>query len=407
MNLVSNAIKYSPDGATVKIDSEIADDGTLRISVIDTGKGMDENELPRIFNRHYRIQNASTEVVTGAGIGLALVKELVDSHGGQIKVASVKGEGSTFTVILPKNRIAFEVEQSQAVNNELIEMELDNTEVWESTIPAAEVKQEGTEPEAPQGKPTLLIVEDNRDLQQFIKGCLEQHYHCYVADDGDKGLEVALDKQPDLVISDIMMPGKNGFELCEALKNDDRTSHIPVLLLTARNDQASRMEGWKNLADEYMTKPFDERELLIRVDNLLAIRTILSQRLGEQVLEQPNTKLVSKPGLNERDRKFVEQFVKVVEDNLHIPTFNIDQMASQVAMSERQLQRKLKAVLDLSPVEYIRNVRLKKSRELLLEGKRVADVAELVGFSSNSYFTRCFRAKFEMTPKEFQQSHDV
>ena len=396
INLVSNAIKYADKGASVQVSAQLQPQGDVHIAVRDTGRGMDEAQLARIFERYYRAPDESGNAVSGVGIGLALVRELVEAHQGQITVTSVKGKGSTFTVSVPADRVGFEAGPQKAFNEELVRIALASEDSWR-----VEAQQQGDMVSGNQERASVLVIEDNPDLLNYVCQTLSGQFDCLRASDGLAGMELAFAELPNLIISDVNMPGKDGFAVCETLKNDERTSHIPIILLTARGDQSSRMEGWKSLADEYLVKPFDHKELLLRIENLLVIRALLRSRLGQDVVAEAGMPADTHVGLGERDRIFLSRLAEALEQGYPDPEFSITELASAGAMSERQLQRKLKGLLDMSPVDYIRQYRLQKSKQLLLDGKRVSDVAEAVGFTSGGYYSKCFKARFNKTPLAF------
>ena len=244
----------------------------------------------------------------------------------------------------------------------------------------------------------VLVIEDNQDLCRHFQEVLGGSMHCDFAHDGKSGLDFAVEHIPDMIICDVMLPKLNGYEVTRQLKEDDRTCHIPVILVTARADEESRLRGLRTLADDYITKPFSEAELRQRVDTLLAVREILRQRFSKE-LDQPG---LTEPvvTLSERDRNFMGRVEKALNQRFSDPEFSTSEFASCVAMSERQLQRKLKALTNFTPREYLRNYRLQKAAEMLKAGGAVGDVAFAVGFLSQSYFTTCFRAQFGVTPSQ-------
>lgn len=399
LNLVSNGIKYTPSGGDVVITSTLQNNGDLSIKVSDSGIGIEQQQLGNIFDRYYRVTDGNSEKVTGAGVGLTLVKQLLDCHQAQIKVYSTFGKGSTFEVILPAELLTDDKPGDEKTNTELLEIEL-------GELAGAQASEADT-PETTDndGKPLLLVVEDNQDMRHYIKQTLSGHYTVQLAVDGEQGLEKAKMLIPDLVISDVMMPKLNGYELCQALKSDPLVCHVPVIMLTARGDRQSRMEGWQKAADEYLTKPFDEEELIIRVSNLLSIRKLLRNRYGREI-EQGNCVDLSdqNEAVNPHDKAFIEKMDLIVRDNYQQIEFTAIKFADLIAMSERQLQRKMKALINTTPKEYIRNYRLNQAKKLLSQGMKVNLVADDCGFSSPSYFASCFKAKFAMTASQFQQS---
>ena len=394
MNLLSNAIKYTPAGGKITVEVYSEDDDMARLSVSDTGIGIPAQEQQAVFDRFHRIGN-SGETIPGAGIGLALVRELVQSFDGSVSLHSTPGEGTTLTVALPRHAVdaaapdgTEEVVASAAARREVNSLAQSGSD----TIPIADEDESGQQ--------TVLVVEDNPDMQNYLHSLLVPDYECLVAGDGDTGLELALEQVPDLVVTDVMMPGLDGYELTEALKEDQRTSHIPIIMLTARSDRESRLKGLSEHADDYLVKPFDDEELLLRITNQLAARDIMKARFSRRVyLEEPLA-----TGLNERERNFLSRFETVLEENFSDPDLDIGAMASKLAVSTRQLQRKLKALTGHSPAEYLRAFRLKEAASLLATKDQIIKVAFDVGFTSQAYFGTCFKAQFGMSPGQYQRT---
>ncbi len=414
-NLISNAVKYTPrDGAieikVVKAESEVV------ISVKDSGIGIDPDSQVLVFNRFTRAEDLHGESIPGAGIGLALVKELVESHGGRIELQSQLGEGSTFTVTLPITH-----EHTQNVEGKVTELShsslLEIDALSASVTPVVAVQQFNFDSD----KPTLLLIDDNADMLELLQATLSDKFNCLNAQNGTEGLEIAKECLPDLVISDVMMPGISGFEVVRNLKEDPLTCHLPVILLTAKGDTESRIRGWSEKADEYLEKPFNSLELRMRIDNLLDIRKLLRQRLMREFselkgqaaqihvkrssefmpLDSPQDDENEELTLNQVNQKFLEKVNVILEKHYKDETMDVTFLAKELAISPRQLSRKMKAVLDLSPVESIRSFRLKKAASLLAEGHSPSVVAHQVGFSSHSYFSKCFKAQYNCLPSSF------
>ncbi|WP_164503482.1 ATP-binding protein [Pleionea sediminis] len=405
-NLISNAIKYNKKNGTIDIECRYQDD-QLIISVSDTGMGINERDKDAIFERFNRISQSQFEKVSGAGIGLSLVKHLVEQSDGSITVESTVGEGSTFKITLPANINSAENIKEVQVNEQLLQIELENS----LSIGDKSLKDD----EEVDHKTQVLIVEDNKDLCAHIAQSLGPNYQVSFAFNGKEGLIKASKNIPDIIISDVMMPEMDGYEFCRTIKNNDETSHIPIILLTALSDSDSRIKGFENLADEFLTKPFNKHELVSRVENILAIRRILQTRLGNDIIYQTKEKL-SGPETNQdkankvqsdKEQLFISKIETIVERHYTEESFSAKNLYSETAMSERQLQRKLKAISGLTPAEFIRAYRLKKSTELLIQGQPVGQVFEQVGFSSPTYFSNCFKAQYNMTPSEYKNSQDV
>jgi DNA-binding response OmpR family regulator len=341
-----------------------------------------------VFERFYRADDQA-EWTPGSGLGLALVKELVLANAGEIELLSEEGTGTSVTVRLP----AAEPVMSSAVPNqglELVEREVALLSP-QQLIEQDEQSDAGT-------LPRVLVIEDNQDLCRHFGEVLGDSLHCDFAHDGKSGLDLAVKSVPDVIICDVMLPKLNGYEVTRQLKQDDRTCHIPIVLLTARADEESRLRGLRTLADDYITKPFSEVELKQRVDTLLAVREILRQRFSWE-LDQPGLSESAVP-LNQRDQQFMDRVKKTLDQRFSDPEFATSEFASRVAMSERQLQRKLKALINYTPREYLRNYRLREALKMLQAGASVADAAYSVGFLSLSYFAKCFKAQFGVTPSD-------
>ncbi len=416
LNLLSNSVKYSQPGDTINFSILKDSENSLKIVVEDSGIGIPKNKQAEIFERFSRVLDNHSEQITGAGIGLSLVKELVESHNGRITLKSALGEGCCFTVTLPaipvprstQNTDSSVEEVIKELNNEILDMEIESL-VEQSRKPDIDSQIQGSD--LSDSLPTLLIVEDNHDMRSYITSTLSGRFNILTAPNGKEGLALAREHIPDLVVSDVMMPQMDGFTLCHELKSGELTSHIPLILLTARSDRDSRLRGWKEQADEYLTKPFDAEELNLRVNNLLDIRELLKQRFYSSIQTQPEqlnqttADLTKEEDENsqweEHQKLFLKRFIEQIENNIDNPQLKVADIASSLTMTERQLYRKLKGVINVTPSEYLKNHRLDKALNLLKNGEPVGNVAFDVGFTSHSYFSRCFKAKFGCSPREF------
>lgn len=385
-NLLSNALKYTPHKSRVMVTAKVLEN-TIELKINDNGPGIEEDKLPVIFERFARLEQG--ENISGSGIGLALVEELVKANNGKIGVKSIVGVGTSFTINLPIKKTA--------------RQDIDTVKVFSPDRDMLEWTKEEEVDVDTKGKKVALIVEDNKDLRRFIKQSLSGLYHCIVAIDGEDGLIKAKEMVPDLIISDVLMPKKNGFELAKALREDELTSHIPIVLLTAKGDKESRMEGWQSDVDDYIEKPFDVDELLVRLERLMSVRSILKKRYGQEI----SNEIGQQDGHaavrfeDERDKAFFDKFQNIVSDSFSDENFNRAQAAQAMLISERQLNRKLSSLIDHNFSEYLRKYRLEKARALLLEGKQITEVGYSVGFSSPAYFSTCFKAEFGESPKAF------
>ena len=389
VNLVSNAIKYSSDGGSIRVSlvTDPLQRGVLTVS--DTGRGISADRLPHIFEPFER-GDEDSERIPGSGIGLALVHELVTAHAGQIEVVSVPQRGSVFRIQIPLATVDAPATQPQVITSKAARLEVDSirSDTSPPGIVAPSVHNE-----------SLLVIEDNLDMREYLRSVLEDAYRLEFAVDGNSGLERAIDLVPDLVVCDIMLPEKNGYEVCHALKSDDRTSHIPVILLTALEDQEHRMKGLQEKADDYLTKPFNESELRQRIANLLEVRSLLQRRFSRDLRYDR----VPPADIGQRDQHFLQELSRLVDKRHGDPHLDNAKIAGELAVSERNLQRKVKALVGLKLGEYLRSYRLQKAMERLLAGERPGEVAFAVGFTSQAYFSTCFRLQFGYSPSEARE----
>lgn len=453
-NLLSNAFKYTEAGGRIeitlsnslKIDNQQTTIDNLIIKVSNTGSGIPPEKLSHIFNRFYQADNGFSKDQEGTGIGLALTKELVELHHGNISVESEVEVGTTFTVVLPlgmehlkdqeivgsqqspvsilhspffsrhssvnslqstvfSRQSSVGSEEPLIVNRESVLSETESSivnrqpSIGNNLQPATRNLQQ-------QNQPILLIVEDNTDLRVYIRSYLDQSYHIIEAENGKEGLKAAISHIPDLIISDVMMPEMDGYELSKHLKTDERTSHIPLILLTARASMESKIEGLETGADDFITKPFDAQELTVRVKNLINQRRKLTEKLMKKAREKGVTNWLelSDSGINVMDQKFMQKALKVVEENLADPEFKIDHFSKAMALSHSQLYRKIHALTDQSPNKFIRSTRLQKAAEMIARHEaNIAEIAYDVGFNNPSYFAACFKKQFGKLPSEYLQ----
>jgi DNA-binding response OmpR family regulator/anti-sigma regulatory factor (Ser/Thr protein kinase) len=392
MNLLSNAVKFTGDGGVIRLEIEAGEgDSQLRMRVSDTGMGIPTDRLTSVFERFQRV-DVHAEGIPGSGIGLALVHELVTAYDGSIEVDSGHGTGTVFTVLLPRFHPSAGLRvQHEAPRSEALQLEVDALEQ-----PAADADS-GLGDDHDE-RPSVLVIEDNRDMRDYLAQLLGGEFQVLPAATGEAGLELADREIPDLVICDLTLPGRDGFDVVRTLRGNTATSHIPIIMLTARSDHESRLRGLREQVDDFLVKPFNDEELLLRVGNLLAIRDILRARFGGAMM----TGGVVSVALKGPEGGFLDKLTGVLETHHANEGFSIVAMAADMAMSERQLQRKLKAITDQSPALYLRLFRLRRSLLLLAEGRRISDVSDAVGFSSPAYFASCFRAQFNCTPSEYQ-----
>lgn len=384
-NLISNAIKYTEKGTiTLGLHQVVRNNiHHTEISVSDTGFGIAPDALPHIFDRYY--QEGSEHQASGTGIGLALVKNLVVLHEGEIRVESSLNVGSTFYVSLLTDNTYPHV------------LHTDSTE---KTSDEKGEKEENTEP-VHSGKRILLIVEDNRDICDYIVESFSDDFEVRTAANGEQGLEQALGCIPDIIVSDIMMPVMNGIVMCRKLKEDLRTSHIPIILLTAKDSLQDKEEGYQVGADSYLTKPFSATLLHSRIHNLLESRKLLAERFNTNSILIDKRAAVTE-SMNKLDNEFLEKINKLIEDRLSSEKIDIGYLSDAMCMSNSTLYRKMKALTGLSTNEYIRKIKMQYAERLLLEGKyNISEVAFKVGINSTVYFRQCFKDEFGMAPSDY------
>jgi CheY-like chemotaxis protein len=384
-NLLSNAFKFTNAGGRVAVAVDKPEEETILISVEDTGTGISQDEIKKIFNRFYKAETPSYS--EGTGIGLALVKELVELHFGTISVHSKLNKGTKFIIKLP-------------LNKELYKASIIKKEKKQSSVKPSELKldiDEDTVYEKQSDLPSILIIEDNEDLLKFVKDSIVSKYTAATASNGKEGLEKAYEIIPDLIISDVKMPGMDGIELCRTIKTDERTSHIPVILLTARSSIENKIEGLETGADDYITKPFQIAELMIRVNNLIEQREKLRKRFRQEIVLEPKEIAVTSA-----DEKFLNRILGILEEHCGDENFSVDEFAKETGLSRMQLHRKLQALTDQSASEFIRNFRLKRAVKLLSGNLgNISEIAYEVGFSNPSYFAECFKNLFGFSPSEY------
>ena len=399
-NLLSNALKYTPAGGEIFVS--LKDEGAnLRLDVRDTGKGISQDEADKIFERFFQAKGAAS----GTGIGLALVKSFVELHHGEARVESEPGKGSDFIVVIPRKQEG----DSQVIHNDadIVDNSANASAPEGKNVIDESVLQYIDDGDRSRGKvqqlvsentnrPTVLVIDDNTDIRQYERTLLQDEYIVLEAADGKEGLAVALKEVPDLVICDVMMPVMDGLEFTKQLKTNTATSHIPVIMLTAKNLEEHRAEGYEHGADSYITKPFHSKVLLARIENLLRQRQLL-KHLYQGTKE--TEKEISESLLEDRDKQFLKQLQAIIQKNLSDSEFGVEDMGQQIGLSRVQLYRKVKAMTGSSVVDLLRKARLAKARRLLeTRSMSVSEVAYEVGFSAPSYFTKCFKEEYGMLP---------
>lgn len=402
-NLLSNAFKFTPERGNVQITINETSNNTAEIRIRNTGVAIPQKEIPKLFDRFYQVDSSQTKEYEGTGIGLALVKELIELHRGSISVKSDEGEASKkdsawteFAITLPLGRDHLRDDEILPLEKEIVQKEIPVDEAG-FVSPKSLVETETIQDET---KTTILVVEDNYDMREYIKESLSDVYLVVEAVNGEQGVRIAENIIPDLIISDLMMPKMDGNALTKLLKNDEKTSHIPIIMLTAKSSQENKIEGLQIGADDYLTKPFDLKELRVRVENLINIRRKLQEKFskGEFLAISKDKKLKS------IDEKFLAKVLEVIERHISEEDFSIEECSSEVGLSRTHFHKKLKALVGKSPSQYVRTVRLYRAKQLL-EGAvgNISDIAYSVGFSSLSYFSRCFKEEFGHTPTDNQK----
>ncbi len=384
-NLLSNAIKFTPAKGTVKVSVKSLQD-SLAILFEDDGIGIPEEHLPHIFDRFYQADHSSVREGEGTGIGLALVKEIVDKMRGAIQVRSEAGVGTCFKITLPVRQEAPLMEAPFLAEGSVAEF----------TFPAILPQEE----ERAADGPTVLIIEDNADVARYTAGCLQDRYAVQLATDGRAGLEKALENVPDIIICDVMMPEMDGYEVCHRLKNDERTSHIPIIMLTAKADADSRLEGLRRGADAYLAKPFNRQELELRLENLIALR----QKIQQHFSSFPENSPAEDPDLYQ-ENAFLQKLKAAVLSRISDEAFGIPELCRELAVSRAQLHRKLKALTGRSASHVVRSIRLQQAKELVLASDRnISEIAYETGFKNPSHFTAVFAEEFGRTPTEMREN---
>ncbi len=385
-NLVSNAIKFTPDSGKVVIHAKEETESKkphLVVTVRDSGSGIPEEDIPHIFDRFFQADASDMRHSEGSGIGLALVKELVQLMNGTIEVTSKVDKGTAFIFSVPITTVA-PLETESFENREVYTPFIPEDETSESFFPVSDEL------------PIALIVEDNRDVVSFLKSCLQKKYNLKIAYNGQEGIEKALEIVPDIIISDVMMPEADGYTVCKTLKEDERTSHVPIIMLTAKATQEDKIQGLDMGADAYLSKPFHREELEIRIGKLIELRKQLQQRYKSELEEAPGTIKTSDP--------FIQKLQEVIESRMEDESFGIPDLCRAVNLGRMQIHRKLKAMVGMPTTQFIQSIRLQKAYQLLKETDlNVSEVAYRVGFSDHSYFTRLFVKKYQITPSEISK----
>ena len=379
-NLLSNAVKYTPENGKIMVRLE-AEATNFRFSVFNSGSHISPKEVDAIFERFYQIDGHQA----GTGIGLALVRAFVEMHGGQITAHSDE-KGATFTVLFPAQSISQYHPTVVTLPSEEAEV---STTLVETDFPMGEEETRDAD------RPTVLVIDDNADIRNYVKTLLAEEYHVLDAPEAATGIRLAMKYVPDVIVSDVMMPGMDGVECCRRLKTELQTCHIPVILLTACSLDEQRIQGYNGGADSYISKPFNSQLLLSRIRNLIDSRRQLRQFFGDN-------RTLAKENICDIDKDFVSRFKSLVEEKMRDPELNVEDLGKDMGLSRVQLYRKLKSLTNYAPNELLRQARLKKATSLLASSEMtVAEIAYEVGFSSPSYFTKCYKEQFGESPTDF------
>ena len=403
-NLLGNSIKFTPAGGSIGLQYRLTDN-QLSITVSDTGSGIDKDNLKKIFERFYQLENSAEE---GTGIGLALVKKYAELMGGRVEIESnseeSKGEtGTRITIVIPSapSNVADAVAKvPQSLSPESL--------LACSNMPSAESikEQHVTEDET---LPVVLVIDDNADMRSYISSLLTDNYRVLTACDGEQGLQLAKENIPDIVLCDVMMPVMDGLECCKQIKNNECTSHVPVIMLTACSLDEQRVNGLQSGAEAYLAKPFNSSVLLAQIDTLLKnrLRVNICRRSKEAEVDEASDQRQAveqhtpERTLSRYDRGFLQKMRDYIEENYSDEDFNVEKLAEKMCLSRAQLYRKCKALTGFTPVEIIRNTRLEHAREMLLDGyDQISYISAAVGIPNAAYFAKCYKAYFGDYPSD-------
>lgn len=407
-NLLSNALKFTPEGGRIEVILSLREaEECVLLTVRDTGIGIPKDKQEQIFERFAQASRAVDRNMKGSGIGLSLCRDIVALHHGEISVESRPGEGAAFTVRLRLGNAHFGMEQIDFSG-------ADNAgngrahDYMVSDFTSAD-SQRRTDVEPPKDAPKILLVEDNRELRIFLYNSLIDTYHVVEADDGVEALERIRTEQPDIIVTDLMMPRMDGIELIDKVRHDFTMSHLPIIMLTARHSPDDRVKAMEFGADGYITKPFSIELLLARIDNLLTQRRKLFEKFSAQSARNKVVELaVEDVVVTDRDEAFLKNVMSWLGEHIENSDLTIDQLASHLGLGRTTMYNKLKSLTGKSPVELIKEYRITKAQLLLRTGQfSVSEVAYKVGFSDPGYFSRCFREQYRMSPAEYLRTHNL
>ncbi len=390
-NMLSNAFKFAKKKIDINVDLDEKDE-RLIIKIKDNGHGISTENISKIFQDFYQVKTKESNFSSGTGIGLAITKNLVDIHYGEIRVKSELNEYTIFNIIIPITKKFYGAHE---IVDTITEMN-DSTNVIEEALI---YEDNNLNQVTPDKKPILLIVEDNFEIRNLIKTHFSDDYKVFTSSDGINGCEKAFDMIPDIIISDIMMPKMNGLQLCKKLKTDSRTSHIPIILLTARGSHAFQMEGLEYGADDYLTKPFNLEILDVRVKNLVESRKALRETFRKEILLKPKD-----VAINNVDEIFIEKIMQIIETNMSDSKFSVAKLATEIGMSHSVLYRKIMALSGQNINEFLKTIRLTRAAQLILDSDySINQISDMTGFSNPKYFSTCFKKKYGTTPTKYKE----
>ena len=400
-NLISNAFKFTSANGEISVCLKVIN-AIIEIKIKDTGIGIPSDRLSHVFDRFYQIDSSITREHEGTGIGLALTKELIELHKGSITVLSKEGEGTEFKIQLPLGNFNFEKENLVGLSSNKfpVKENLSRFELVDSNAKSGNhlisniIKTKGEKV-----KEILLIVEDNSDVRSYIREQTESEYHILEASNGLEGINQARENIPDIIITDVMMPKMDGYQFSKEIRNDEKTSHIPIIMLTAKAGLDDKIEGLETGIDAYLTKPFSSKELKVRIKNLIIQRKELRRRFSQATVIKPSE--VTKTSV---DQVFLEKTIKIIEAHFEDEQFGVESLSTEVAMSVSQLNRKLNALIDQPAGQFIRSLRLQRAADLLKQNAgSIAEICYMVGFNDQAYFSRAFKKQFGKSPSEYKK----
>ena len=403
-NILSNAFKFTPEGGSIEV-AVTRDGNYVHVMISDTGIGIPADKIPKIFDRFYQVDGSHTREQEGTGIGLSLTKELVELHKGHIEVESEEGKGTTFMVHIPLGKDHLKPEEICEPGKE---EEKTSPIARQVTFVSEELADRAeTETGRPDIRlitktenPLLLIVEDNADVRDYIRTNVQKEYRILEAIDGEDGWNKSIENMPDVIVSDVMMPKMDGFKLCDNLKTDERTSHIPVILLTAKASSRDKIEGFDTGADDYIMKPFEPEELKARIRNLVEQRKRIHEHFRKKGLFE-----IDEEHITPVDQRFLQRTAAIITEHIADTSFGVEVLAAEMAVSRSLLLKKIEALIGEPPNELIKRTRLNKAAKLI-ENRfgNMSEIALEVGFRNPSYFAECFKKQFGFSPSQYHHS---